>query len=48
MKGFSKMKLQWNGNLDDDCSSKTNDGYFAHVECMGSNTCQAIELEDTS
>lgn len=32
------MKLQWNGNLDDDCSSKTNDGYFAHVECMGSNT----------
>lgn len=31
--------FEWEGDLNDDCSFRTKDNYFAHVECMGFCDC---------
>ncbi len=39
-------KFTWEGDLNDDCSFKTEDGYFAHVECMGHRSCDGCNHEN--
>lgn len=39
-------EFEWKGDLNDDCSCRTEDNYLAHVECMGHMPCDECGHEN--